>query len=131
MRTLEAAGHLGLIRARTGLVLDPYFSATKLAWLLDEGEVEAGPDLAFGTVDSWLLWKLTGGAVHGTDPTNASRTLLFDIGRLTWDEELADLFGVPMSTLPEVGRVQWPAGDDGRRGGAGTGRRGADQRDRR
>ncbi len=102
-RTLEAAGHLGLIRARTGLVLDPYFSATKLAWLLDEGEVEAGPDLAFGTVDSWLLWKLTGGAVHGTDPTNASRTLLFDIGRLTWDEELADLFGVPMSTLPEVG----------------------------
>ena len=61
-RTLEAAGHLELVRARTGLVLDPYFSATKLAWLLDEGGVEAGPDLAFGTVDSWLLWRLTGGA---------------------------------------------------------------------
>jgi glycerol kinase len=102
-QTLEAAGHLGLIRSRTGLVLDPYFSATKLAWLLSEGGVEAGPDLAFGTVDSWLLWHLTGGAVHATDPTNASRTLLFDIRRLAWDEELTELFGVPRSTLPEVG----------------------------
>jgi glycerol kinase len=99
---LEAAGHLDLIRTRTGLVLDPYFSATKLAWLLDEGGVEAGPDLAFGTVDSWLLWRLTDGAVHATDPTNASRTLLFDINRLAWDPELADLFGVPLSVVPEV-----------------------------
>ena len=82
---LEAAGYLDLIRARTGLVLDPYFSATKLGLASDEGGVEAGPDLAFGTVDSWLLWRLTGGAVHATDPTNASRTLLFDIDRMAWD----------------------------------------------
>jgi glycerol kinase len=102
-RSLEAAGHLDLIRTRTGLVLDPYFSATKLAWLLSEGGVDAGPDLAFGTVDSWLLWRLTGGTVHATDATNASRTLLFDIGRLAWDRELAELFGVPVSILPEVG----------------------------
>jgi glycerol kinase len=100
---LEAAGHLDLVRSRTGLVLDPYFSATKLAWLLTEGGVETGPDLAFGTVDSWLLWRLTGGTVHATDATNASRTLLFDIRRLAWDPDLADLFGVPMSVLPEVG----------------------------
>jgi glycerol kinase len=100
---LEAAGYLDLIRARTGLVLDPYFSATKLAWLLNEGGIQPGPDLAFGTVDSWLLWRLTGGTVHATDPTNASRTLLFDLRRMAWDEELADLFGVPVSVLPEVG----------------------------
>jgi glycerol kinase len=99
---LEAAGHLDLIRSRTGLVLDPYFSATKLAWLLGEGGVEAGPDLAFGTIDSWLLWRLTNGAVHATDTTNASRTLLFDISRLAWEPELADLFEVPLSVLPEV-----------------------------
>jgi glycerol kinase len=100
---LEAAGHLDLVRARTGLVLDPYFSASKLTWLLTEGGVDSGPDLAFGTVDSWLRWRLTGGGVHATDPTNASRTLLFDIERLAWDPELADLFGVPLSMLPEVG----------------------------
>jgi glycerol kinase len=100
---LEAAGHLDLVRTRTGLVLDPYFSASKLAWLLTEGGVEAGPDLAFGTIDSWLRWRLTGGAVHATDPTNASRTLLFDIERLDWDPDLADLFGVPLTVLPEVG----------------------------
>ncbi|HWE67937.1 MAG TPA: FGGY family carbohydrate kinase, partial [Acidimicrobiales bacterium] len=100
---LEAAGHLDLVRSRTGLVLDAYFSATKLTWLLTEGGVAPGPDLAFGTVDSWLLWKLTAGAVHATDPTNASRTLLFDIRRLAWDPELADLFGVPTSVLPKVG----------------------------
>jgi glycerol kinase len=102
-QSLEAGGHLELVRARTGLVLDPYFSATKLAWLLGEGGITAGPDLAFGTVDSWLLWRLTGGVVHATDPTNASRTLLYDIRRLAWDPELADLFGVPTSVLPEVG----------------------------
>jgi glycerol kinase len=102
---LRAAGHEPEIRARTGLVLDPYFSATKLAWLLREGGVDAGADLAFGTVDSWLLWQLTGGAdggVHVTDPSNASRTLLYDIDALTWSPELAELFGVPMHCLPEV-----------------------------
>jgi glycerol kinase len=104
---LQAAGHLDLVRSRTGLILDPYFSATKLAWLLTEGGVQAGPHLAFGTVDSWLLWRLTAGAVHATDPSNASRTLLYDIGRLAWDPELADLFGVPMSILPHVG---WSSG---------------------
>ena len=101
-RRLEAAGHLPLIRDRTGLVLDPYFSATKLAWLLDEGGVEASPDLAFGTVDTWILWNLTGGTVFATDPSNASRTLLYDIRGLGWSEELAALFGVPLAGLAEV-----------------------------
>jgi glycerol kinase len=99
---LEAAGHLPLVRATTGLVLDPYFSATKMAWLLEEGGVAAGPDLALGTVDAWLLWRLTGGATFATDTTNASRTLLFDIGRLAWSDDLCALFGVPRSALPEV-----------------------------
>ncbi|MBV8951744.1 MAG: glycerol kinase GlpK [Actinobacteria bacterium] len=102
---LRDAGHEPLIRRRTGLVLDPYFSATKLGWLLEEGGVAASPDLAFGTVDSWLLWQMTGGAsggVHVTDPSNASRTLLYDIDELSWSGELADLFGVPLSCLPEV-----------------------------
>jgi glycerol kinase len=100
---LQAAGYLDLIRSRTGLVLDPYFSASKLSWLLTNGGIESGPDLALGTVDSWLRWRLTGGALHATDPTNASRTLLFDIHRLAWDPELAGLFGVPLAALPEVG----------------------------
>jgi glycerol kinase len=102
---LEAAGHLPLVRARTGLVLDPYFPATKLGWLFDAsgGGVGGGPTVAFGTVDSWIIWRLTGGAVHVTDATNASRTLLLDIHRLAWDEELCDLFGVPLSVLPDVG----------------------------
>jgi glycerol kinase len=99
---LREAGREQLVRERTGLVLDPYFSATKLAWLLREGLIEASPDLAFGTVDSWLLYRLTGGAVHATDPSNASRTMLYDIGALAWSEEMCDLFGVPMSCLPEV-----------------------------
>jgi glycerol kinase len=98
---LRAAGHLPLVRAATGLVLDPYFSATKLAWLLTEGGVDAGPDLAFGTVDSWVLWNLTGG-LHLTDPSNASRTLLYDIRSRAWSDELCELFGVPRSCLPEV-----------------------------
>jgi glycerol kinase len=102
-QSLENDGYLDLVRSRTGLVLDPYFSASKLTWLLTEGGVEPGPDLAFGTVDSWLRWRLTGGTLHATDATNASRTLLFDIERLQWDPELADLFGVPLSMLPEVG----------------------------
>src|SRR4029450_12664502 len=81
---LEAAGHLDLVRRTTGLVLDPYFSGTKLEWLLGPGGggADAGP--AFGTVDSWLLWKLTGGAVHATEPSNASRTLLYDITAGRW-----------------------------------------------
>lgn len=103
---LKAAGHEPLVQARTGLLLDPYFSATKLAWLLDaiptaRQRAEAG-ELAFGTIDSWLLWQLTGGRVHATDATNASRTLLFDIHRQCWDEELLNLFSVPTSLLPEV-----------------------------
>jgi glycerol kinase len=101
--SVQADGHLDLVRARTGLVLDPYFSATKMSWLINEGGLAGGPNLVFGTVDSWLLWRLTDGAVHLTDTTNASRTLLFDINTLRWDSELADLFGVPMSVLPEVG----------------------------
>jgi glycerol kinase len=102
---LRAAGYEPLVRERSGLVLDPYFSATKLEWLLTRGAVEAGPDLAFGTVDSWLLWRLTGGAdggVHATDPSNASRTLLYDIDARDWSDELCALFGVPRSCLPAV-----------------------------
>ena len=99
---LEAEGHLPLVRRTTGLVLDPYFSATKLEWLLGPGGVERSPDLAFGTIDSWLLWKLTGGAEHATEASNASRTLLFDIGAMDWSEDLCDLFGVPATALPEV-----------------------------
>ena len=101
--SLEADGPLDLVRNRTGLVLDPYFSATKLAWLFGEGGLSAGPHVAFGTVDCWLIWCLTGGASHITDPTNASRTLLFDIKQLKWDPELAELFGVPVSVLPGLG----------------------------
>ncbi len=94
------------VRALTGLVLDPYFSATKLRWLLEHvpgarERAERG-ELAFGTVDSWLLWRLTGGAVHATDVSNASRTLLFDIHRGDWSDELLALFGVPRALLPEV-----------------------------
>ena len=102
---LRAAGHEPLVRERTGLVLDPYFSATKLEWLLGDGGVEPSPSLAFGTVDSWVLWNLTGGAnggVHATEPSNASRTLLFDIDALAWSDELCALFGVPASCLPDV-----------------------------
>ena len=103
---LRAAGAEDLLRRKTGLVLDPYFSATKLRWLLDHvrraGERAARGELCFGTIDSWLVWKLTGGAVHVTDPTNASRTLLFDIHAQRWDPELCRLFDVPDAVLPEV-----------------------------
>ena len=103
---LAAAGHEDLVARRTGLRIDPYFSATKIAWLLDNvpgarRRAEAG-ELAFGTVDSFLLWRLTGGAVHATDATNAARTMLFDIGRGIWDPELLDLFDIPAAILPEV-----------------------------
>ena len=102
---LRAAGHEPMIRARTGLVLDPYFSASKLSWLLHDGGVQADADLSFGTVDSWILWNLTGGpdgGVHATDPSNASRTMLYDIGAHEWSDELCELFGVPRSCLPDV-----------------------------
>ncbi len=85
---LAAAGHLDLVRGQTGLILDPYFSGTKLEWLLTEGHVAATPDLAFGTVDSWIIWQLTAGSVHVTDASNASRTLLYDIRRMAWSDEL-------------------------------------------
>ncbi len=98
---LRESGHLELIRSRTGLVLDPYFSATKLEWLVTEGGVPNDDDLCFGTVDSWIIWNLTG--AHVTDPSNASRTMLFDITTLEWSGELCDLFGVNRSCLPEVG----------------------------
>jgi len=103
---LKAEGHTDLIRQRTGLVIDAYFSATKLRWILDNvpgarGRAEKG-ELAFGTVDSWLIWKLTGGKLHITDSTNASRTLLLNIHTGEWDEELLRLFNVPASVLPEV-----------------------------
>lgn len=104
--TLKNAGHESLVASKTGLLLDPYFSATKIAWLLDNvggarTRAEAG-ELAFGTIDSFLLWRLTGGAEHATDATNAARTLLFDIYSQRWDEELLELFGVPRAMLPKV-----------------------------
>jgi glycerol kinase len=102
---LRDDGHEPLVRAHTGLVLDPYFSATKMAWLLRDGGVETDDALAIGTVDTWLLWNLTGGpdhGVHATEPSNASRTLLYDIMGHRWSEELGDLFGVPTHVLPEV-----------------------------
>lgn len=99
---LAGAGHLGRVRARTGLVLDPYFSATKAEWLLGPGGVGRSPDLALGTVDSWVCWNLSEGRVFATDASNASRTMLFDIVERAWSEELCDLFGVPASALAEV-----------------------------
>jgi glycerol kinase len=103
---LKSEGHEPAISARTGLLLDPYFSATKIAWLLDhvDGARQAALEgrLAFGTVDSFLLWRLTGGRVHATDATNASRTLLYDIEAPGWHEELTDLFRIPHNILPEV-----------------------------
>ena len=100
-RTAERCAELpaDLIRERTGLVPDPYFSATKLEWLLREHDA-AG--LAFGTVDTWLVWKLTGGRAHATDETNASRTLLCSLETLDWDDELLELFGVPRELLPDI-----------------------------
>ena len=103
---LRRAGHEALVRRRTGLVLDPYFSATKIRWLLDSvpgaRERAARGELAFGTVDSWLAWQLSGGRLHVTDATNASRTLLYDLRAGDWDDELLELFGVPRALLPRV-----------------------------
>ena len=104
--SLKAEGKTGFIRDKTGLILDAYFSATKIKWILDHvpgarERAEKGK-LLFGTVDSWLIWRLTRGEVHVTDVTNASRTMLFNIHTLTWDEELLKLFHIPVSMMPEV-----------------------------
>jgi glycerol kinase len=105
-RRLKDEGHEATIAARTGLLLDPYFSATKIAWLLDhvEGARRLAEDghLAFGTVDTFLIWQLTGGRVHATDATNASRTLLYNLAAGEWDADLLALFGIPRALLPEV-----------------------------
>ena len=103
---LKAEGHEALVTAKTGLLLDPYFTASKLQWILQNVEgvkerAERG-ELLFGTIDTWLIWKLTGGAVHATDATNASRTLLYNIHEGTWDEDLLKVFGVPVAMLPTV-----------------------------
>ncbi|MWB76844.1 glycerol kinase GlpK [Pseudooceanicola sp. 216_PA32_1] len=105
-RRLRDEGHEPAVTERTGLLLDPYFSATKAAWVLDHvdgarARAEAG-ELAFGTVDSWLIWKLTSGRVHVTDATNAARTMLYDIRKGAWSPEMCELIRVPMSMLPEV-----------------------------
>jgi glycerol kinase len=103
---LKAGGHEAVFRRKTGLLLDPYFSGTKLAWLLDHvrgarRRAERG-ELAFGTVDTWLLWNLTGGRIHATDATNASRTLLYNLRTGDWDDELLGLLRVPRAVLPEI-----------------------------
>ena len=103
---LREAGHAAMVNDRTGLLLDPYFSATKLKWLLDHVEgardMARRGDLLFGTVDTFLIWKLTGGRVHATDATNAARTMLYDIRKGRWSQTICDLFDIPMSLLPEV-----------------------------
>ncbi|MBJ81456.1 MAG: glycerol kinase [Acidimicrobiaceae bacterium] len=110
---LLESGRLDQIRKTTGLMISPYFSATKIEWLIKNGDVELSPDLAFGTIDSWLIWKLSGGSTHATDVTNASGTLLYDLNEGCWSQELCELFGVPASTLPEIrpssGRVAMTA----------------------
>ena len=103
---IKADGFDSVIRQRTGLVPDAYFSATKIAWILEHvpgvrEQAERG-EILFGTVDTWLVWKLSGGKVHVTDYTNASRTMLFDIHKLEWDSEILDYFHIPLSLLPEV-----------------------------
>lgn len=98
---LAEAGHLPLVRRTTGLVLDPYFSGTKMRWLLDN-VVGDRADVVFGTIDTWIVWKLTTGRVFATDPSNASRTMLFDIEAMSWSDEMCELLGVRRETLPEV-----------------------------
>lgn len=103
---LKEKGLTELIRTKTGLLLDPYFSASKVAWILDNVEgarerAERG-ELCFGTIDCWLIWNLTGGEIHATDYSNASRTMLFNINTLQWDKELLEIFNIPFSLLPEV-----------------------------
>ncbi|NNE53692.1 MAG: glycerol kinase GlpK [Sulfitobacter sp.] len=105
-KSLRDAGHAGMFAERTGLLLDPYFSATKLKWILDTVEgaraLAAEGRLLFGTVDTFLIWKLTGGKVHATDATNAARTMLYDIRKGRWSRTICDLFDIPMGMLPEV-----------------------------
>ena len=105
-RALRVAGHEPAVSGKTGLLLDPYFSATKLAWILDHvdgaRDRAAAGELAFGTIDTFLIWRLTGGTVHATDASNASRTLLFDIHSQQWDDTLLQLFDVPRGVLPDV-----------------------------
>jgi glycerol kinase len=105
-RILRDAGHEDMITARTGLLIDPYFSSTKLKWILDtvEGARDraVNGDLLFGTVDSFLIWKLTGGLVHATDATNAARTMLYDIRKCRWSQTICDLLDIPMQMLPAV-----------------------------
>jgi glycerol kinase len=101
-RLLKEAGHEAEVSATTGLLLDPYFSATKMEWLLDHVPGSRGRDLALGTIDAWLIWKLTGGKVHATDVTNASRTMLLDLKSLAWDEAMLKLFNIPRAMLPQV-----------------------------
>ncbi|HHC29549.1 MAG TPA: glycerol kinase, partial [Rhodobacterales bacterium] len=103
---LREEGHEDMVMNRTGLLLDPYFSATKLAWILDNVEgararAEAG-ELLFGTIDTWIIWKLTEGRVHATDATNAARTMLYDIHKGRWSHTISDLLHIPLSMLPEV-----------------------------
>ena len=109
------AGHAERVRAATGLVIDPYFSGTKIRWILDHVDgahlAAARGELAFGTIDSWLLWKLTGGRVHATDVSNAARTMLFDIRHNRWDHELLGLMHVPDSLLPQVHPSSHPYGE--------------------
>ena len=105
-RDLKAAGHEGMVTDVTGLLLDPYFSSTKIKWILDQdpslrNRARAG-ELAFGTVDSWVIWNLTGGARHVTDATNAARTMLYDIHKGKWSSRICDLLDIPMEMLPEV-----------------------------
>lgn len=103
---LKEKGYAEMIHKKTGLVVDAYFSATKIRWILDyvpgaQERAEKG-ELLFGTIDTWLTWKLTGGQAHVTDYTNASRTMLFNINDLTWDQEILDLLNIPQAMLPEV-----------------------------
>src|SRR5690606_37344138 len=104
--SLRNRGYEPIFRDKTGLLIDSYFSGTKIKWILDnvEGSYERANegDILFGTVDSWLIWKLTDGKVHVTDYSNASRTLLFNIHSLEWDENLLSILGIPRKILPEV-----------------------------
>lgn len=118
---LEADGLLDVVRSRTGLVLDPYFSGSKIEWLLQHGGVALSSDLAIGTIDSWIIWNLTGGAIHATDATNASRTLLYDIHDLTWNDDLTAEFGVPIDVLPEVRPSSGPFGTTTQHAACGAG----------
>lgn len=101
-RCQELEPALPLVRATTGLVLDPYFSASKIEWMITHGNLPVDDRLAFGTIDSWIIWNLTNGSAFVTDATNASRTMLFDIQNMCWSKELCELFKVPMNALPTV-----------------------------